>query len=70
MTSQLRRELEVAKQALSDRKTLDRAKGVLMQAKGISEDEAYQLIRRSAMSQNQKVIDVAHALLTASDLLK
>lgn len=69
VTSQMRRELEIAKQALADRKTLDRAKGMLMQAKGVSEEEAYSLLRKTAMSQNRKVIDVAQALLTASDLL-
>lgn len=67
--SQMRRELEIAKQALADRKTLDRAKGMIMQAKGVSEEEAYSLLRKTAMSQNRKVIDVAQALLTASDLL-
>lgn len=69
VTSQMRRELEIAKQALSDRKTLDRAKGMIMQAKGVSEEEAYGMLRKTAMSQNRKVIDVAQALLTASDLL-
>jgi response regulator NasT len=69
VTHQMRRELELAKQALADRKTLDRAKGVLMRAKGISEEDAYSLLRKTAMSQNRKVIDVAQALLTASDLL-
>ncbi|MEO0866816.1 MAG: ANTAR domain-containing protein [Pseudomonadota bacterium] len=70
VTSQMRRELELAKQALADRKTLDRAKGMLMRAKGVSEDEAYTLLRKTAMSQNRKVIDVAQALLTAADLLE
>ncbi len=69
VTSQMRRELEIAKQALVDRKTLDRAKGMIMQAKGVSEEEAYGMLRKTAMSQNRKVIDVAQALLTASDLL-
>lgn len=68
--SQMRRELEIAKQALADRKTIDRAKGILMRAKGITEDEAYTLMRKTAMSQNRKVIEVAHALLTAADLLE
>lgn len=70
VTSQLRRELELAKQALSDRKTIDRAKGTIMKAKGLSEEDAYKLIRKTAMMQNQKVIDIARAILTASDLLK
>ncbi|MEM8979070.1 MAG: ANTAR domain-containing protein [Pseudomonadota bacterium] len=69
VTSQMRRELAFAKQALADRKMIDRAKGMVMQAKGVSEDEAYQLLRKQAMSQNTKVIDVARALLTAADLL-
>jgi len=65
-----RRELEAAKQALADRKTLDRAKGMLMRAHGVSEEKAYSLLRKTAMDQNRKVVDVAHALLTAADLLK
>lgn len=69
MMSQMRRELDLAKKSLADRKTLDRAKGILMRAKGLSEEEAYSLMRKTAMSQNRKVIDVAQALLTASDLL-
>ncbi|MEL7097243.1 MAG: ANTAR domain-containing protein [Pseudomonadota bacterium] len=70
VTAQMRRELEAAKQALSDRKTIDRAKGVLMRAQGVTEDEAYTLLRRKAMESGRKVIDVAEALLTAADLLK
>ncbi|MCY4179145.1 MAG: ANTAR domain-containing protein [Litoreibacter sp.] len=69
VTSQMRRELEHARQALEDRKTIDRAKGMVMRARGLSEEEAYALMRKAAMSQNRKVIDVAQALLTASDLL-
>lgn len=69
MMSQMRTELEAAKQALADRKTVDRAKGMIMRARNVSEDEAYALLRKTAMSQNRKVIDVAQALLTASDLL-
>jgi response regulator NasT len=66
MMSQMRLELEAA---LVDRKTVDRAKGMIMRARGIGEEEAYALLRKTAMSQNRKVIDVAQALLTASDLL-
>ncbi|MBM7068889.1 ANTAR domain-containing response regulator [Actibacterium sp. 188UL27-1] len=69
MVSQMRTELEAAKQALAERKTIDRAKGLLMRAKSISEDEAYSLLRKTAMDQGRKVIDVAEALVTASDLL-
>lgn len=68
--SQMKRELEIAKQALSDRKTLDRAKGIVMRTKNVSEEEAYNLMRKTAMSQNRKVTEVAQALLTALDLLE
>jgi response regulator NasT len=70
MTSQMRRELEAAKQALVDRKVIDRAKGLLMRARGITEEEAYALLRSTAMQQKRKVINVAEALITAADLLK
>lgn len=66
---QMRSELDAAKQALEDRKTIDRAKGILMRQRGLSEDEAYQLLRKTAMGQGRKVFDVAHALVTAADLL-
>ncbi len=69
MMVQMRSELDAAKQALSDRKTIDRAKGLLMNARGIKEDEAYNLLRKTAMDQGRKVIDVAQALVTAQDLL-
>lgn len=63
-------ELDAAKRALSDRKTIDRAKGLLMRARNISEDDAYNLLRKTAMDQGRKVIDVATALVTAADLLQ
>ncbi len=70
MISQMRSELDAAKLALAERKTIDRAKGLLMQAKGIGEDEAYSLLRRTAMDQNRKLTDVAQALITATELLQ
>ncbi|PHQ80019.1 MAG: two-component system response regulator [Thalassobium sp.] len=66
---QMQSELDAAKQALEDRKTIDRAKGILMGQRQIGEDEAYTLLRKTAMSQGRKVIDVAHALVMAADLL-
>lgn len=66
---QMQSELDAAKQALQDRKTIDRAKGILMRQRGMSEDDAYTLLRKTAMGQNRKVIDVAQALVTAADLL-
>jgi response regulator NasT len=49
---------------------IDRAKGLLMKAKGIDEDEAYALLRKTAMDQGRKVADVAEALVTAAGLLR
>jgi response regulator NasT len=69
MMRQMQSELDAAKQALEDRKTIDRAKGILMRQRGLSEDDAYTLLRKTAMSQNRKVIDVANALVTAAELL-
>jgi response regulator NasT len=66
---QMRTELAETRRALEERKVLDRAKGLLMKAKGISEDEAYALLRKTAMNQNRRVAEVAEALVTASGLL-
>ena len=69
MMRQMQSELDAAKQALEDRKTIDRAKGFLMRQRGFTEQEAYSLMRKTAMDQGRKVIDVATALVTAADLL-
>lgn len=66
----LRGELEATKQALAERKLLDRAKGVVMKAKGLSEEEAYKVLRKAAMDQNLKLIDIARSVVTAAELLK
>lgn len=70
MVARLRAELEATKSALEERKTVDRAKGILMKTKGIDEDAAYRLLRRTAMDQGKKLAEVAAALITASDLLR
>lgn len=41
-----------------------------MKAKGISEDEAYALLRRAAMDQGRKLVEVAGALIVAAELLR
>jgi response regulator NasT len=69
MFAQIRTELSATKAALAERKTIDRAKGILMKSKGLSEEEAYGLLRKTAMDQGRKVADVAQALVTAADLL-
>ena len=65
----LRAELESTRTALRERKVIERAKGLLMKKKGLDEDAAYKLLRRTAMNQNRKIGEVAESLITAYDLL-
>jgi two-component system, response regulator / RNA-binding antiterminator len=68
--SKLQDELERAKSALEDRKVIDRAKGILMKLKGLTEDEAYVLLRSTAMREKKKIAEIAQSIVTASELLK
>ena len=67
--ARLQTELDEARTQLSDRKIIDRAKSILMSQRGISEPDAYALLRSGAMNQGKKIVDVAQALITASELL-
>lgn len=67
--SRLKDELEETRAALEDRKCLDRAKAILMRTRGLSEDEAHHLIRKSAMRENRRMVDIARAIISAADLL-
>ncbi len=67
--SKLRIELEEARSELADRKVIERAKGIMMQSRGMSEDEAYTLLRRTAMTQKKRLADIAQSVITASELL-
>lgn len=69
MFQQMRAELEATRRALEERKIIDRAKGLLMKARGIDEDAAYVLLRRAAMDQGKRVAEVAGALVVAAGLL-
>ncbi|MGR3745016.1 MAG: ANTAR domain-containing response regulator [Pseudooceanicola nanhaiensis] len=69
MFRRMRDELTETKRALEERKIIDRAKGLLMKARGVSEDEAYTLLRKAAMDQGRRMSEVASALVTAADLL-
>src|SRR5437773_3757873 len=66
--SKLQDELERTKTALEERKVIDRAKGILMKLKGLSEDEAYVLMRSTAMREKKKIVDIAQSIITASEL--
>lgn len=68
--NELRDELDRAKQALNERKVIDRAKGILMKQRGLNEEAAYGLLRKAAMNENKRVVEIAQAVVTAADLLK
>ncbi len=68
--SRLQRELDEARTALEDRKLIDRAKSILMQQRGMSEADAYSLLRKTAMNQNRRIVDIAQSLVTAAGLLE
>ena len=67
--ARLQRELAEARGELADRKIVEKAKGLLMRAKGLSEEEAYVLLRRTAMNEKRKLADIARSVVTAADLL-
>jgi len=62
----LRREASDMRQALEDRKTIERAKGVLMKELGLSEADAFRRLQKTASARNLKLIDVAHLALTTA----
>ncbi|VFU16716.1 Response regulator receiver and ANTAR domain protein [Methylocella tundrae] len=67
--SRLTRELEEARSELEDRKLIERAKGILIKSNGLSEEAAYALLRKTAMNQNRKMVEIAQSLVTAAALL-
>ncbi|MBV9560469.1 MAG: ANTAR domain-containing protein [Bradyrhizobium sp.] len=68
--AKLQDELDRTKSALEERKVIDRAKGILMKVKGLTEEEAYVLMRSTAMREKKKIGEIAQSILTASELLK
>jgi two-component system, response regulator / RNA-binding antiterminator len=68
--ARLRDELEHARTALEKRKVIDRAKGILMKARNLSEEAAYVLLRKTAMNENKKIAEVAQSVVTAAELLR
>ncbi|UGV26733.1 ANTAR domain-containing protein [Rhodopseudomonas boonkerdii] len=68
--SKLQDELERTKSALEERKIIDRAKGIVMKLKGLNEEEAYVLLRSTAMREKKKIGEIAQSIITAAELLK
>lgn len=65
----LRRELTDARSQLSERKTIDRVKGLMMNRQSLSEEEAYAGLRKTAMDKHVKPAGVAQRILDVADLL-
>ena len=66
---QMAAELDTARASLNERKLVERAKGLLMAHRHLSEDDAHKLMRHMAMSQNRRLVDVAQAVLSMADVL-
>lgn len=67
--SRLRQRLAEVEQELANRKLIDRAKGLLMEKRGMSEAQAYEAMRSQAMKQSVKIAEVAKRIIAMSDLL-
>lgn len=68
--AKLQEELERTKSQLEDRKVIEKAKGILMKVKSLNEDEAYVLLRSTAMREKKKIGEIAQSIITASEMLK
>ena len=65
----MRKELDKAKLSLVERKQIERAKGIVMKRRLVSEDEAYKLLRKQAMERNQRLAQVAENVIAMEELL-
>ena len=66
---QVTEELETARLAINERKIIDKAKGLLMTHRGLTEQQAYDLLRKTAMSQNRRIKEVADSIIAMADIL-
>ncbi len=63
-------QLQSARAALDERKIVDRAKGLLMSSRNLSEQDAYTLMRETAMRQNKRIVDIAESIVSMADILQ
>jgi len=64
----LRTEADAARQALEDRKLVERAKGAVMRFASVDEEEAFVRLRKLASQSNKKLCDIAHEVLASADV--
>ena len=67
--SRLQSELAEAQGKLAERDTIDRAKRILMDSRGMTEPQAYAELRKTAMNQGRRISEIAEAVITAHKLL-
>ncbi len=65
----MREELEQTRDKLSERKRVERAKGLLMKQRGFDEEEAYSALRKLAMERNQRLVQVAQNVIDIFEML-
>jgi AmiR/NasT family two-component response regulator len=66
----LRKDTADLRQALVDRKVIERAKGILMSTARLDEQSAFRRLQKLASEKNRKLIDIAHTIVTASEALR
>lgn len=66
---ELRAELDKARTSLAERKLVEKAKGILMKSRACGEDEAYAAMRKMAMHQKSRLVDIANKIIAAAELL-
>jgi response regulator NasT len=65
----LREQLDEAQTALSERKLIERAKGIVMKQRRLDEEDAFQIMRKTAMDRNLRLADLAKTLIEATEFL-
>ena len=66
----LRKENENLKRTLEARKTIERAKGILMKQQDLSEAEAFSLIQKKSMDMRKPMAEIAHAIILAEEMIE
>jgi AmiR/NasT family two-component response regulator len=62
-------ELQTVRASLNERKVVERAKGLLMAHRRLSEEDAHKMLRQTAMNQKRRLVDVAESMLAMADYL-
>ena len=65
----LRSELEDTRNKLADRKIIDRAKGLLIKSRGLTEEQSYSAMRKLAMDQSKPIVEIAKNIISVMEIL-